>query len=796
MQCKYVCERMYYATHSTKNKFKSLKMKLFNFCLRINLSQGDASILKLCADYISLPPNFLVMTMKNWYATTLCASLLFTAAEAQEKKWLTMDDAILKVRTSLAPKNLKQLNWIPNTSKYYYISDKKMMMMTDAATGKIDSLDVLSKLNSNDAFKGNEALSDVPALTFINANQFRFETKNKQVAYFNISDSKLLLRNELNHSLENIDFASSNDYAAYTTANNLSLISMLKTQEVFGAGETFKPSGSLLNITNETNAGIVYGASNVHRNEFGISKGTFWSPSNASIAFYRMDESMVNDYPIIDWMSVPAKNKNIKYPMSGGKSHEVTVGIYNLAKHTTVYLKTGMPADQYLTNIAWSKDEQHLYIAVLNREQNHMWLNSYNALNGDFEKTLFEETDSKYVEPLNPMQFIPNKPNQFIWQSNRDGFNHLYLYDVSGKLIKQLTSGKFEVIKVLGFDAKADKIFYTANAESAINKDLYSVSLSSGKIVKLTNGNGTHTVKLSDDGKYFLDNFSSITVPNIITLCDANTGKVLQTILKSEDPTKDYKLGEMSIFTIKNENNDDLFCRLYKPVDFDSTKKYPVVVYLYNGPHVQVITNSWLGGAANLWFQYMAEHGYVVFSIDGRGSDMRGKAFEQAIHRQLGTVEMEDQLEGVEYLKSKSWIDASRIGIHGWSFGGFMTTSLMTRNPEVFKIGVAGGPVIDWTLYEIMYTERYMDTPTENPEGYAKNNLFNHIDKLKNKLMLIHGSDDNVVVWQHSLDYIKKCVDKGKQVDYFVYPGHQHNVLGKDRSHLYQKISDYFFQNL
>lgn len=735
------------------------------------------------------------MTKMFGMAVTL-AWLAVGSSSAQEKKWLSMDDAILKVRTSLAPKNLKQLAWIPTTNKFYFVNERKKLVITDAVSGKIDSIDVVAKLNAQEAFKGNEALTDVPSITFVNASQFKFETKNKQWAFFNLTDSKLILRNEINHALENIDFAGSNDYAAYTNGNNLSLISMLKTQEVFGPGETFKPSGSLLSITNESNPGIVYGASNVHRNEFGISKGTFWSPKNTCLAFYRMDETMVNDYPIIDWMSIPAKNKNIKYPMSGGKSHEVTLGIYNLAKHTTVYVKTGTPSDQYLTNVAWSPDEQHIYIALLNRQQNHLWLNAYSAITGDFEKTLFEEKDDKYVEPLNPMVFLPSNPSQFIWQSNRDGYNHLYVYDINGKLIKQLTSGKFEVIKMLGFDAKGEKVFYTANAESPINKDFYSVSISSAKVQKLSNGNGTHLIKLSDDGKYFLDNFSSTTVPNIITLCDANNGKVLQTLLKADDPTKDYRMGEMSIFTIKNDHNDDLYCRLYKPVDFDSTKKYPVIVYLYNGPHVQVITNSWLGGAANLWFQYMAEHGYVVFSIDGRGSDMRGKAFEQAVHRQLGTAEMEDQLEGIEYLKGKSWVDASRMGIHGWSFGGFMTTSLMTRHPDVFKVGVAGGPVIDWTLYEIMYTERYMDSPAENPDGYAKNNLFNYVENLKNKLLMIHGTDDNVVVWQHSLDYIKKCVDRGKQIDYFVYPGHLHNVLGKDRSHLYQKITDYFFQNL
>jgi len=732
--------------------------------------------------------------MKKIFITLTCLFSL-RIAHAQTK-WLSMDDAILKVKTTLAPKNLKQLNWVPNSTQFYYINDAGKLVFTDAKTKATSEINIVQKLNTQLKKLNVDTLKDAPTLTFVNNNIFRFETKYKQIAFYYLKEDKIDLRNAENNVLENADYADGAEYIAYTKKNNLQLLTALKNQTTFGPGEQWTASGTSIALSNDDNENILNGSEKVHRNEFGISKGTFWSPKNTLLAYFHMDQTMVNDYPIIDWNEIPAKNKNIKYPMSGGKSHEVTLNIYNINTKKTIFIQTGKPAEQYLTNIAFSPDETHVHIAIVNREQNHVCLNSYSTTTGLFENTLFEETDEKYTEPQMPMLFVKNNPNQFVWQSNRDGFNHLYLYEATGKLIKQLTKGNFEVLKVLGFDAKGEKLFYTANAESPINKDFYNVSLSSSKITKLTNGNGTHAIKLSDDANYFIDNFSSTITPNDVLLCDANTDKVQQTLLKADNPLKDYKLGEMKISTIKNHNNTELFTRIYYPVDFDSTKKYPAIVYLYNGPHVQVITNSWLGGAANLWFQYMAEHGYVVFSIDGRGSDNRGKAFEQAIHRQVGTPEMEDQLEGIEYLKSKSWIDASRIGIHGWSYGGFMTTSLMTRHPAVFKVAVAGGPVIDWSLYEIMYTERYMDTPQENPEGYKNNCLFNHIDNLKGKLMIIHGTDDDVVVWQHSLDYIKKCVDKGKQIDYFVYPGHLHNVLGKDRAHLFQKITDYFMQNL
>jgi dipeptidyl-peptidase-4 len=295
-------------------------------------------------------------------------------------------------------------------------------------------------------------------------------------------------------------------------------------------------------------------------------------------------------------------------------------------------------------------------------------------------------------------------------------------------------------------------------------------------------------------GDCVVDNFSSAQIPREYNIIQTKTGKVMS-LFKAENPIKDYQTGSWRLFSIKNSEGTDLYCRLFKPVNFDSTKKYPVLVYLYNGPHSQMVTNTWMAGG-ELWYQYMAQKGFIVFTLDGRGTSYRGKAFEQAIHRRLGTVEMEDQLKGVEYLKSLSYVDPARIGVHGWSYGGFMTTSLMTRNPGVFKVGVCGGPVIDWSYYEIMYGERYMDTPQENKEGYDNNNLLNYVDKLKGKLLMIHGAQDNVVVWQHSILYQKKAVDKGVQLDYYVYPGHEHNVLGKDRAHLMEKVTNYFIDNL
>jgi len=691
-----------------------------------------------------------------------------------QNKLLTIQDAVLKGRGSLAPKRLQGIAFIPNSTGFSYIDNDTLR--TGDANGKLSSAVSLRALNAALKNAKTDTLRAIPAISWKDAKSFSFAMGNNEVVYTLGGDTKISSKKEM-PDLEFADVAEGTGYTAFVRDNNLYILK----------------DGKETAVSTDGSYELVYGRS-VHREEFGIEKGTFWSPKGNLLAFYRMDQVDVTDYPIIDWTQKPAKNKNIKYPMAGNKSHYVTVGVYNAATGATVYLKTEGPKEQYLTNIAWAPDEKHVYIAVLNRDQNHMLLNEYDAATGNFVRTLFEEKDAKYVEPLHPMLFVTGHADQFVWQSRRDGYTHFYLYNINGKLVKQLTKGNWEVKAVNGFDSKGERLFFHANEQSPVNQDFYSVNLKSGKMERLTSGSGVHTAMLDDKGTYFIDNFSSCYTPREYSVVNTGTKKSA-TFFKAPNPISDYKLGKWNLFTIKNSEGTDLYCRLFKPADFDSTKKYPVIVYLYNGPHSQLVTNTWMAGG-ELWYQYMAEKGYMVFTLDGRGTSNRGKDFEQATFRQLGTKEMEDQLKGVDYLKSLPYVDANRIGVHGWSFGGFMTTSLMTRHPGVYKVAAAGGPVIDWSYYEIMYTERYMDTPQDNKDGYNTNNLLNYVDKLKGKLLMIHGAQDNVVVWQHSILYQKKAVDKGIQLDYYVYPGHEHNVLGKDRAHLMDKICNYFLENL
>ena len=697
-----------------------------------------------------------------------------------QNKQLTIQDAMSNARTTLAPENLSQIQFIYGTENYVYAKrtgNELIWMNGNFKSQQEHQFLSLAQLNQKLKPFQKDTLKSMPVIQFNQGPDWILTVNGSKVALNPVKNTYKVLVGQAIAGKANVE-ESKAGYIAYLDNYNL-----------------FVANGTDQNqVTKDGSKDIVY-ASSVHRDEFGITKGTFWSNNGKLLAFYRMDQSMVSDYPIIDWSSRPAKNVNIKYPMAGDKSHEVTVAVYNAETKATVYLKTGEPVEQYLTNIAWSPDDKYIYIAVLNRGQNHMKLNQYDAVTGDYVKTLFEEKDEKYVEPLVPMLFLKNDPSKFIWQSNRDGWNHLYLYDLNGKVLKQLTTGKWEVLDVKGFNAKGDQLFYVSTEESPITRNLYALNVKSGKSRRITHGFAVHNTQVSTSGNSVIDNYSSPEQPRVIQLVETETAKI-KTLLKASNPLSAFATENSSIFTIKSNSGDDLYCSLYKPVGYDSTKKYPVIVYWYGGSHAQLILNSWNAGAGDYWFRYMAERGYVVLTIDTRGSDNRGKAFEQSMFRRAGDVQMEDMMKAVDYLKGLPYVDSANMGLFGWSFGGFGTVDFMVTHPGVFKAAVAGGPVINWKFYEIMYTERYMDTPQENPEGYAATDLSSKVDQLKGKLLLIHGLQDPVVVQQHSVDFVKKAVDKGIQVDYMIYPGHEHNVIGKDRAHLYQKVTDYFMQNL
>ena len=559
-------------------------------------------------------------------------------------------------------------------------------------------------------------------------------------------------------------------------------------------------------LTKDGSREIVY-AQSVHRNEFGINKGTFWSPDGQHLAFYRMDQSMVTDYPQVDIFHRSAEYQPDKYPMAGENSHVVTVGVYNVETGKTIYLKTPVGSicgdsvatttPIYFTNIAWSPDSKTIYMFELNRDQNDCRLVSYDATTGERLAELYHETSDKYVEPLHPIQFLPWNESQFIMQSQRDGYNHLYLYNKEGKLLRQLTSGSFVVMEVLGFNERDKSIIIKANHEHPLCHNLYAVNMKNGRMTALDNGRGVHNGELSATGIRLIDSYTEPDVPRNIDLVEITNHRspiTTHRLLTATDPWKDqgFQTPQFESGSIKAaDGTTDLYWRMIKPADFDATKKYPTVIYVYGGPHANNVQASFRWYSRS-WETYMAQKGYIVFILDNRGSQYRGRDFEQATFRQLGQVEMQDQMQGVEYLRTLPYIDTDRLGVHGWSFGGFMTISLMTNYPDVFKVGVAGGPVIDWKWYEVMYGERYMDTPQTNPEGYKKTSLLTQAKNLKGKLQIITGYNDDTVVPQHCLSFIAACIEAGTQPDFFAYPGEPHNMRGHASVHLHERITQYF----
>ena len=546
--------------------------------------------------------------------------------------------------------------------------------------------------------------------------------------------------------------------------------------------------------TNEGNE-IVYGEA-VHQREFGIEKGIFISPKGDQVAFYRMDQSMVPEYPIVDYISnEKAEVKPLRYPMAGDRSHQVTIGIYKVATGKTIYLEAPSDKETFLTNIAWTPDAKQILVAEVARHQDRCTLNEYDATSGHCIRTLFEESDPKYVEPQTPAIFLNDGTGRFLWLSRRDGFNHIYLYDRSGKLLKQITKGDWEVLEVKGFADKKRQILFTSTKASPLEERFYSVAIKSGKLTDLTPQRGVHSVVSNEEGTAFIDQFTSPEVARRISLINTK-GKNPTTLLDAKDKTKAFVMPTVTLDSLTADDGaTKLYYRVIKPSNFDPAKKYPLILYVYGGPHAQMINCTPNYGAGG-WELYMAEQGYIMLCLDNRGSANRGKAFEDVIHRQVGTVEMRDQIKGVRHLMAEPCVDNNRIGVYGWSFGGFMTTNLMLSYPEIFKVGVAGGPVMDWRYYEIMYGERYNDMPQENPEGYKANNLTLRAGDLKGRLLLIHGVIDNVVLWQHAQRFVQAAIKAGTLPDTFYYPTHEHNVRGNDRVHLNKVITRYFQDHL
>ena len=705
--------------------------------------------------------------------------LLCTMSVAQDRK-LTIGNAVYHAfidennpneYRSLNPENLADLQWVTGTNQYI-ISKNNTYELYEPQGKKLLTIDNIEAIFP--ALSRYKDYNAVPQLVYIDTEElvmndygtyYRYDYRNKKSLGIIYTPKEA----------ENTEYNPAAKTVAYTIGNNLYIANEHTEKQA---------------VTTHTNFNIVAGKA-IHRNEFGIQKGIFFSPKGNYIAFYQKDETHVATYPLVDITTTPATLNAIKYPMAGQPSERAAVGIYNLKTKQLSYLNIDTTDEHFLTNLSWSPDEQHLLLAEVNRAQNHFALNRYEVATGNKVNTILEESNPKWVEPEAPAVFLPNSNTELLWLSERNGFMNVYQYNVNGTLTKQITDFKWVVQEILGFDGQAKNFFIVGTGEDPREKHCYKIDLANPKkITPITNVPGTHKVQLSTNGFYLLDSYSSLTIPHNIDLVETNKGKRTR-LLTSKNPHEGFAIGTTEFVTLKADDGTTLYAKMHKPKTFDATKKYPVLIYVYGGPHAQEVTNDWSTNT-HLWQKVFAENEqYIVFTLDNRGSQNRGFAFESVIHRQLGEVEIKDQLQGVTYLKSLPYVDANRIAVHGWSFGGYMASSLLLRHPDVFRTAVAGGAVTDWKYYEVMYGERYMDTPQENPEGYDKSRVTKYLKNLKRPILFIHGSVDDIVVPQHLLNLTQESIKERDFIEMFIYPMHAHGVRGVDNINLTERIIDY-----
>ena len=723
------------------------------------------------------------MTIKQLIVGAMLSTMIFAPQSMSAQKLFTLEDLNYGGNNfhNMVPKNRYTAWWGDQLVR----TDAEFCALIDKNTGKETRLFSLDDVNQWVESAGNIKVRSFYYATFPYPNQpLVLLTASKTRMLVNWKTKQLVWKQDTKDE----SFADWNDQSR--------AVAFVKGENLY----VCNAQGTHKQLTKDGSRDIVYGQS-VHRDEFGIYKGTFWSNDGQKLAFYRMDQSMVADYPLVDIDTRIATETPVRYPMAGEKSHLVTVGIYDLKTDKTVYLNTGDPTDRYFTNIAWAPDGKLIYLIELNRAQNHYSLDAYDATTGNKTATLYTESSDKYVHPMHAITFLPWDNSRFILQSEKDGYNHLYLFDTSGKQIKQLTTGKWIVVDLMGFNAKTKEAIILSTEASPIQNNLYAVNLQTGARRLLDNGKGchanttgeggSHKIALSSSGQWILDSYTEPTVPRNIDIVNVASAKATR-YFTADNPWKGYTVPEYSCGTIKAaDGTTDLYYRMVKPTNFDPNKKYPTIIYVYGGPGVRNVEARWHFWSRG-WETYMAQKGYLLFILDNRGSSARGLAFEQATFHHLGVEEVKDQMKGVEYLTSLPYVDKDRMGVHGWSFGGFMTTNLITTHPEVFKVGVAGGPVIDWKWYEVMYGERYMGTPQNNPKGYAESSLLPKAKNLKGKLQIITGMNDPVVVPQHCLNFLQECIKVGTQPDFFVYPGEPHNMRGHQSTHLHERISQYF----
>ncbi|MEN8225793.1 MAG: S9 family peptidase [Bacteroidota bacterium] len=722
--------------------------------------------------------------MKKILSAILIGLLVFNIVAQDKEKTFTLENIVKK--SEFRPDIVSGLKSLRDGKHYLSIEEGNILVYSYKSGELTDTLVDAKELIPKEATKplkvkeyslcSNEEKVLIPAET---ENIYRHSTKSSYYIW-DISKKELNALSE-NGKQRLADFSPDGTKVAFVRNNNLFIKDLENQSEV-----RITSDGEDRHIINGTTDWV-------YEEEFSFTKGFFWSPGGKYIAYYKFDESNVVEYEMQMWGELYPESYKYKYPKAGESNSRVSIHFYDVENKTTISADIGQEADQYIPRIKWTKKSDRLAVQRMNRLQNHLEILLVDAGSGK-SRVIYDETNKYYIEITDHLTFTDEE--HFLITSEADGYNHIYLCSLDGKMTKQLSSGKWDVTDIKGFDSKRKLIFFEAAKSSPLNRDLLSVNLK-GNMKLLSAGTGTNNANFSSNYDYYINTYTDANTPPYITLNRYN-GKVVRLLKDNKvlmDKLQDHAYQNREFFTIHTAEGVDLNAWKIMPNEFDTSKQYPVLMYVYGGPGSQTVQNNWNDG--QLWYQMLAQQGIVCISVDNRGTGGRGEEFKKMTYLQLGKYETIDQVSAASYLAALPWVDEEHIGIFGWSYGGFMASLCMTKGAGIFDVGVAVAPVTNWKYYDNIYTERFMRMPIENPDGYADNSPINFTDQLTGKYMLVHGTADDNVHVQNTIDLISALVASDKDFDLMLYPNKNHGIYGGNtRYHLFKRITNFLVENL
>ncbi|WP_139924962.1 S9 family peptidase [Hymenobacter sp. DG01] len=716
------------------------------------------------------------------------------AAFAQQKQNITLEDIWQK--GTFSARSVPGFNWMKD-GRYYSSLSQGNLVQNDVTTGQ-------------------------PVQTLVTGAELKLPGQSQPLPVdgysFNADETKILFSTDT----EPIYRRSSKSYFFVYDRGSKQLVPLSKTagKQLYA---TFSPDGKRVAFVRDNNLFVVDlatmqetavttdGARNriinggtdwVYEEEFEFAQGFQWSPDSRQIAYYTFDETEVPEYNMQEWGPLYPKDYRYKYPKAGEKNSIVSISAYDVAAGKSTKMDVGPEADQYIPRIIWTQTPNLLSIRRMNRLQNKLEILHADARTGKTSVVL-TDTDPAYVEVNDDLRYLQGG-KEFLFSSEKDGYRHLYLYNMNGKLVRQLTKGNWEITSIDGFDEKKGVVYFTSTEASPLQRHLYRIDLKGKGKARLSEaGPGNDVVNMSADTRYFLNYHSEAGQPQVVSLRNGQDGKLVKVLEDNaalRQKLTQYNLGKLEFISFKTAEGVELNASVLKPANFDASKKYPVLMYVYGGPGSQTVKDDAGGGIAftnYLWHQLLAEQGYIVVSVDNRGTGARGAAFKKSTYANLGKLETIDQAASARYFATLPYVDKSRIGIWGWSFGGYMTALALTKNADVFKMGVSVAPVTNWRYYDSVYTERFLKTPQQNPQGYDDNSPVQFADQLKGKLLLVHGTGDDNVHFQNSVAFTEAMIKANKDYQTLYYPNRNHGIYGGNtRLHLYRQMTDFVLKNL